>query len=365
MTIVRQVQKISPNPKNCAVTNMNMQNKTLAPLDWKNLPFDYVKTDYNIRYYWKEGQWSSGEVVSDEYIPLHMAAPALHYGQEAFEGLKAFETADGRVVAFRPAENAKRLQKSARRIYIPEVSEQMFVEAVRRVISANRRFVPPYGMGASLYIRPLAIGVGARVGLGPASEYMFLVFVNPVGPYYKGGFKPVKALVVEQFDRAAPLGVGDCKVGGNYAAGLGGGQYGKEKGYPVVLYLDSREKRYIDEFSTSNFIAIKDNTYITPKSGSILQSITNDSLSIIAQDMGMIVERRPIEVGELESFDEVGAVGTAAVITPVNHIRYRDRDYFYGKGDQVGPVISKLYERLTKLQTGDEKDKFGWLYEVK
>ena len=344
---------------------MNMQNKMLAPLDWKNLPFDYVKTDYNIRYYWKGGAWSSGELVSDEFISLHMAAPALHYGQEAFEGLKAFETADGRVVAFRPAENGKRLQKSSKRIYLPEIPVEMFIDAVRRVISANRKFVPPYGTGASLYIRPLVIGTGARVGLGPASEYMFIVFVNPVGPYYKGGFKPVKALVVEQFDRAAPLGVGDCKVGGNYAAGLGGGQYGKEMGYPVVLYLDSREKRYTDEFSTSNFIAIKDNTYITPQSASILQSITNESLSIIAQDMGMIFERRPVEVSELESFDEVGAVGTAAVITPVNHIRYRDRDYFYGKGDQVGPAITKLYERLMKLQTGDIEDKFGWLYEIK
>jgi branched-chain amino acid aminotransferase len=159
--------------------------------------------------------------------------------------------------------------------------------------------------------------------------------------------------------------VGDCKVGGNYAAGLGGSQHGKDLGYPVVLYLDSKEKRYIDEFSTSNFIAIRDNTYITPKSSSILQSITNESLSIIARDMGMIFERRPVEVSELETFDEVGAVGTAAVITPVNHIRYRDRDYFYGKGDLVGPVITKLYNRLMKLQTDDIEDKFGWLYEIK
>ena len=343
---------------------MNKQNRTLAPLDWKNLPFDYIKTDYSIRFYWKDCEWSSGELVSDEYINLHMASPALHYGQEAFEGLKAFETSDGRVVAFRPGENAKRLQKSSQRIYLPEISEEMFIDAVHRVVSANRRFVPPYGTGASLYIRPLVFGTGARVGLGPATEYMFIIFVNPVGPYYKGGFKPVKALVVEDFDRAAPLGVGDCKVGGNYAAGLGGGQYGKDLGYPVVLYLDSKEKRYIDEFSTSNFIAIRDNTYITPKSSSILQSITNESLSVIARDMGMIFERRPVEVGELETFDEVGAVGTAAVITPVNHIRFRDRDYFYGKGDLVGPVITKLYNRLMKLQTGDIEDKFGWLYEI-
>ncbi|OHD71322.1 MAG: branched chain amino acid aminotransferase [Spirochaetes bacterium RBG_16_49_21] len=341
-----------------------MQNKTSVSLDWKNLPFEYVKTDYNIRYYWKEGKWSAGDLVSDEYLPLHMAAPALHYGQEAFEGLKAFGTADGRVVAFRPVENARRLRRSSERIFIPAIPEEMFLDAVHRVVDANRSFVPPYGTGASLYIRPLVIGTGARVGLGPASEYMFIIFVNPVGPYYKGGFKPVKALIVEQFDRAAPLGVGDCKVGGNYAAGLGGGQYGKERGYPVVLYLDSKEKRYIDEFSTSNFIAIRNNTYITSKSNSILPSITNDSLSIIARDMGMIFERRPVEVSELETFDEVGAVGTAAVITPVNLIRYRDREYVFGSGDRVGPVITKLYDRLVKIQAGDFEDKHGWLYEI-
>ena len=341
-----------------------MQN-TKAPLDWKNLPFDYTKTDCNIRYYWKNGSWSAGELVSDETIPLHMAAPTLHYGQEAFEGLKAFETADGRAVVFRPVENSRRLQKSCERIYIPIIPDELFLEAVTKVVQANRRFLPPYGTGASMYIRPLVIGTGARVGLGPASEYLFVMFATPVGPYYKGGFKPVKALVVEQFDRAAPVGVGDCKVGGNYAAGLRGERYGKEHGYPVVLYLDAKEKRYIDEFSTSNFIAIRNNTYITPKSISILPSITNDSLSIIAQDMGMIVERRAVEASELETFDEVGAVGTAAVITPVNLIRFRDRDYSFGSGEHAGPVITKLYERLTKIQAGEFEDKNGWLYEVR
>lgn len=343
---------------------MNMKKTASAQLDWKNLPFDYMKTDYNIRHYWKDGHWSEGELVSDEYISLHMAAPTLHYGQEAFEGLKAFTTKDGRVVAFRPEENARRLKKSCERIFIPPIPEEMFIDSVRRVVEANLRFVPPYGTGASLYIRPLAIGTGARVGLGPASEYMFLIFVTPVGPYYKGGFKPVKALVVEEFDRAAPQGVGDCKVGGNYAAGLAGGQYGKDRGFPVVLYLDSREKRYIDEFSTSNFIAIRGNTYITPQSRSILPSITNDSLSLIARDMGMIFERRPVEVTELETFDEVGAVGTAAVITPVNMIRYRDREYFFGKEDEAGPVITKLYERLLGIQHGEVEDTFGWLYTI-
>jgi branched-chain amino acid aminotransferase len=344
---------------------MNMKDRTKADLDWKNLPFDYHKTDYNVRYYWKDGKWSAGEIVSDENIPLHMAAPALHYGQEAFEGLKAFETKDGRAVVFRPLENAHRLQKSCERIFIPLVPDELFMDAVQKVVKANIKYLPPYGTGASMYLRPLVIGTGARVGLGPASEYLFVMFATPVGPYYKGGFKPIKALVVEDFDRAAPMGVGDCKVGGNYAAGLGGAQFGKDRGFPIVLYLDSKEKRYIDELSTSNFIAIKDNTYVTPKSRSILPSITNDSLSIIARELGMIVERRPVEATELETFSEVGAVGTAAVITPVYQIRFRDREYSFGSPDQAGPVITRLYERLTGVQYGDYEDRNGWLVEVK
>ena len=344
---------------------MNKKDRTKADLDWKNLPFDYHKTDYNIRYFWKDGKWSAGEIVPDEYIPLHMAAPTLHYGQEAFEGLKAFETKDGRAVVFRPLENSHRLQKSCERIFIPIVPDEMFIDAVQKVVKANIKYLPPYGTGASMYIRPLVIGTGARVGLGPASEYLFVMFVTPVGPYYKGGFKPIKALVVEDFDRAAPMGVGDCKVGGNYAAGLGGAQFGKERGYPVVLYLDSKEKRYIDELSTSNFVGIRDNSYITPKSRSILPSITNDSLSVIAQDLGMIVDRRQVEASELETFSEVGAVGTAAVITPVCQIRFRDREYSYGSPDQAGPVITRLYERLTGIQYGNYEDRYGWLVEVK
>ncbi|MCU0849046.1 MAG: branched-chain amino acid aminotransferase [Spirochaetes bacterium] len=335
-----------------------------ADLDWKNLPFDYHKTDYNIRFHHKDGRWSGGELVESEHINLHMAAPAIHYGQQAFEGLKAFETQDGRIVCFRPDENGKRLQRSSERIYIPVFPVETFTDAVRTVIKANAKYVPPYGTGASMYLRPVVFGTGPRVGLGPASEYLLIIFGTPVGPYYKGGFTPVKALVVEDYDRAAPQGVGDCKVGGNYAAGLGGGQYGKNLGFPVVLYLDPREKKYIDEFSTSNFIAVKGNTYITPRSESILPSITNDSLAVIAADMGMKVEKRQVEISELADFDEVGAVGTAAVITPVNQIKFRDREYTFGKGDAAGEVITKLYKRLTGIQTGDDADKFGWLHEI-
>lgn len=343
---------------------MNKTKNEKANIDWQNLPFGYVKTDYNIRYFFKNGRWSEGELTSDENIMMHMAAPSLHYGQEAFEGLKAFETIDGRIVAFRPDENAKRLQRSCDRIYIPQISVEMFVDAVEKVVAANARFVPPYGTGASLYIRPLVIGLGARVGLGPADEYLFIVFTTPVGPYYKSGFKPVRALVVEEFDRAAPLGVGDCKVGGNYAAGLRGSEFGHERNYPIVLYLDPKEKRYIDEFSTSNFIGIRGNSFISPDSPTILPSITNNSLGVIAEDLGMQVERRQVDIAEVESFDEVGAVGTAAVITPVCSITYRTKEFTFGSPDKAGPVITKLYDRLTKIQTGEFEDRHGWLIEV-
>ncbi|HOJ28368.1 MAG TPA: branched-chain amino acid aminotransferase [Spirochaetota bacterium] len=335
-----------------------------SKLDWQNLPFGYIKTDYNIRFYYKDGKWSEGELSTEETIPIHIAAPGLHYGQQAFEGLKVFETVDGRIVAFRPDENAKRMQRSCERIFIPEVPVDMFIKAVDTVVAANAKFVPPFGTGASLYVRPVIYGAGARVGLGPADEYVFIVFVTPVGPYYKGGFKPVKALVVEQYDRAAPNGVGDCKVGGNYAAGLRGGEYAKKKGFPIPLYLDPKEKKYVDEFGTSNFIAIKGNTYLTPESNSILPSITNKSLMDIATLLGMNVEKRPIAIDEVEHFDEVGAVGTAAVITPVCSIHYRDKVFTFCDEEKAGPTITKLYEYLTKLQTGEINDTFGWLHEI-
>ncbi len=336
-----------------------------ADLKWGDLSFAYMKTDFNIRYVWKDGSWSDGVLTTDEYLPMHIAAPCLHYGQETFEGMKAFETKDGRTVIFRPDANGRRLQKSCDRISIPLLPVEEFVEAAKKVVKANERYVPPYGTGASLYIRPLAIGTGAKVGLGPAFEYNFLMFVTPVGPYYKNGFAPVKSLIVNEFDRAAPLGVGDCKVGGNYAAGLRGEHMGKEKGFPVVLYLDAKEKKYIDEFSTSNFIAVKGDTYVTPDSPSILPSVTNDSLSVIARDLGMKFERRRIPVEELAEFDEVGAVGTAAVITPVSSIEYEGKTFTFGDGKNAGPVLTKLHDTLLGIQRGEIEDKHGWLYEVK
>ncbi|MBN2039636.1 MAG: branched-chain amino acid aminotransferase [Spirochaetes bacterium] len=342
---------------------MKSQTITKADLDWKNLPFNYIKTDFNVRCHYKNGKWSSPELFADENIQMHIADPCLHYGQEAFEGMKVFETVDGRIVAFRPDENAKRLQSSSKQILIPPIPEDLFLEATHKLVAANAKFVPPFGTGASFYVRPLVLGIGPQVGLGPAAEYVFIIFGTPVGPYYKGGFKPVKALVIEDFDRAAPLGMGPYKVGGNYAAGLIGNAFGKEKGYPIILYLDPKEKKYVDEFGTSNFIGISGDKYITPASSSILPSITNKSLAAISEEMGLTIEKRQIEINEVENFDEVGAVGTAAVITPVNLIHYKGRDFKFGDG-QPGPVITRLYNRLTRIQTGEDEDKFSWLDEI-
>ena len=333
-----------------------------ADLDFANLPFAYMKTDYNVRYTWRDGAWDAGELNDSEYIPLHMAATALHYGQECFEGLKAFETKDGEVVVFRIEENAKRLAGSCRKILMPAVPEELFIEAIYRVINANRRFVPPYGSGASLYIRPLVIGTGAKVGVSPTDEYMFLVFVTPAGPYFKTGFEPVHLIVEHEVDRAATLGVGDVKVGGNYAAGMRASMGAKAKGFTEVLFLDAKEKRYIDESGPANFFGITaDGQYITPLSPSILPSITNKSLITIADDMGLNPLRRPIDVEEIHDLAEAGCCGTAAVITPVGSITHGERKVVYGDGETPQPIVTRLYERLTAIQCGDDEDKWGWV----
>lgn len=331
-----------------------------AQLDFANLPFAYQKTDANVRYWYRDGQWSDGDLTADETLQLHMAAVCLHYGQEIFEGLKVFERPDGRIQAFRLEENARRFQRSARKLLMEPVPEDLFRKGVHRVVKANRRFVPPYGSGASLYVRPLEIGVSAEVGVKPSQDYLFLVFVTPVGPYYKAGFTPVRLIVEEEIDRAAPGGVGDVKCGGNYAAGLRATMGAKAKGYSEVLYLDCREKRFIDESGSSNFFAIKGKTFVTPASPSVLPSITNMSVRQIAEDMGLSVEQRPVAVDEIPSFDEAGCLGTAAVITPVEAITHEGRDYVYCRNGKAGPVTSELYKRLTAIQWGETPDAYGW-----
>ncbi len=334
----------------------------IEDINWKELPFGYLKTDYNVRAYFKNGQWSALEVSDSEYLSIHMAATALHYGQEAFEGMKAFRGIDGKIRVFRWEENAKRLINSARGIMMEPVPMELFKEAVWRAIKLNERFVPPYGTGASLYIRPLLIGSGAQVGVKPASEYMFVVFVTPVGPYFKEGFKPVKMQIVRDFDRAAPLGTGTYKVGGNYAASLQAGERAHREGYKAALFLDAKEKKYIDEAGPANFFGIKNNTYVTPKSTSILPSITNMSLRTLAEEIGLKVEVRPIPVEELAEFDEVGACGTAAVISPICAIEDRDHHtvYTYCKDGKAGPISTQLYSMLQGIQFGEIPDKYGW-----
>jgi len=332
-------------------------------IDWKSLPFGYLKTDYNVRCYYRDGKWGEIEVSSSEYINMHIAATCLHYGQEAFEGLKAYMGRDRKIRLFRWEENAKRLQKSAEAILLASVPKDLFKEAIYTAVKLNKKYIPPYGTGASLYIRPLLIGTGAEVGVKPAKEYMFMVFVTPVGPYFKEGFNPVKIAVIRDSDRAAPLGTGHVKVGGNYAASLRGIFKCHDGGFASPLYLDCKEKRYIDEIGAANFFAIKNNTYITPKSKSILPSITNMSLMALAESMEIKIERRQISIDELPTFEEVGACGTAAVISPINQIIdiEQNKSYDYCKDGKVGPVSKKLYERLVGLQFGEKEDKFGWI----
>ena len=334
----------------------------MNPINWKCLPFGYFKTDFNIRCLYKDGKWGQLEVSESEYIHMHMAATCLHYGQEAFEGMKAFTGADGKIRIFRLEENGKRMNRSADGLMMPEVPADLFREAVIKVVNLNLKYVPPYGEGASLYIRPLLIGTGAQVGVKPAQEYTFLVFVGPVGPYFREGFKPVKMQIVRDYDRAAPLGTGNIKVGGNYAASLRPGSRAHEEGFASVIFLDAKEKKYIDEAGPANFFGIKNNTYITPESITILPSITNMALRELAKESGMKVEQRHVPVEELETFEEAGACGTAAVISPIGQIVDREtgKVYQYCKDGVAGPISTRLYNKLKGIQEGLEPDTHGW-----
>ena len=331
-------------------------------LDWGKLSFGYIPTDYNVRCYYRDGKWGDVEISQSETIDLHIAATSLHYGQEIFEGLKAFRGKDGKIRIFRLEENAKRIISSAKGLLMAPVPEELFCEMVKKVVKLNERFVPPYGSGASLYIRPLEIGISAQVGVKPATEYLFLILVTPVGPYFKEGFKPTNICIMREFDRVAPKGTGRWKVGGNYAASLEAGEKAHEHGYSAVLYLDPREKKYLDECGPANFFAIKDGKYITPASDSILPSITNKSLMQLARDMGIEVEQRHIPIEELESIQEAAACGTAAVASPVAEIDDLDtgKKYVVSKDGKPGPVVTALYNRLRAIQHGEEEDIHNW-----
>ena len=335
----------------------------MEQIDWGNLGFGYMPTDFNVRCTFSHGAWGNIEVHDEEHIHLHMAATCLHYGQEVFEGLKAFGGVDGKVRIFRLDENARRMQDSCNGILMEPLPVEKFREAVIKVIQLNERFIPPYGSGASLYIRPFLFGISPQLGVKPASEYLFVVFVSPVGPYFKGGFATTPFVIMRQYDRSAPLGTGKYKVGGNYAASLVAGKHAHELGYSNIFYLDAREKKYIDECGAANFFGIKNNTYVTPASNSILPSITNKSLITLAEEMGLKVERRAVPVEELETFEEAGACGTAAVIGPIERIDDYDtgKSYVFSKDGKPGPVCDKLYHRLLAIQYGEEPDVHGWI----
>lgn len=332
-------------------------------IDWKNLSFGYIKTDYNVRSYFKDGKWSVPQETTSENIDIHMAATCLHYGQEAFEGLKAFRGKDGKIRIFRMRENALRMQSSCRGILMEELPIEIFEESVLKAVKLNERFVPPYGSGASLYIRPLLIGMSPQVGVKPAKDYLFLVFVTPVGPYFKEGFRPTPLVILRSYDRAAPQGTGTYKIGGNYAASLVAGEKAHSMGYSAVLYLDPKEKKYIDEGGPANFFGIKGNSYITPLSSSILPSITNKSLMQLAEDLGMKVERRPVPEDELATFEEAGICGTAAVISPIARIDdlEENKSYVFSKDGEAGKISTRLYNKLRAIQDGDEPDTHGWV----
>ncbi len=333
-----------------------------SEIDWSNLPFGYVKTDYNVRCRYTDGKWGEIEVSDSENINIHMAATALHYGQEIFEGLKAFRGVDGKIRIFRMEENAKRFRDSAEGLLMAPVPVELFCKMCVEAVKRNERFVPPYGTGASLYIRPLEIGMTPRVGVKEADDYLFVVLVTPVGPYFKGGFRNTNICITRKYDRVAPRGTGRFKCGGNYAASLTAGKLAHDNGYSAMLYLDPQEKKYLDECGPANFYAIKDGKYITPASDSILPSITNMSLITLAKDMGIEVERRHITVDELRDVSEAAACGTAAVCSPVGEIDDLDtgEKYVISHDGKPGPITTKFYNMLNAIRSGEVEDIHGW-----
>lgn len=336
-------------------------------MNWKQLGFAYTKTNKIVSSNYLDGEWSTLNLVEEDSLNIHVASTCINYGQAAFEGLKAYRGPDNKVRLFRWEENWKRLNKSADALLMPSIEKDDFKAALVKLINANLEFVPPYESGATLYIRPIILGTGPGLGLAASSEYIFTMFCSPVGPYFKDGFKPVDFVIWRGFDRAAPKGTGNLKIAGNYAGTLKSIKEAQTKGFANVIYLDACEKKYIDECGPANFFAIKGDVYITPKSASILPSITNDSIIQIAKSIGLKVEQRKVEIEELETFSEAGACGTAAIITSIGKIvdQENKKEYVFSKNGQPGEVSSKLYNTLRGIQSGIIKDGFGWVSEVR
>lgn len=343
-------------------------SKAKKDLNWADLGFQYRQTEFRFSAKYENDAWSSGELVDSPLIAMHEGAPALHYAQQCFEGMKAQTTADGRVLLFRPALNSERMNQAADRLVMPEVPIELFMRGVEETVRANYAWIPPYGSGASLYIRPMLIGVGENLGLRPAKAFEFRVFASPVGPYYKSAGLAVISLAVSAIDRAAPGGTGAYKVGANYAGGLLATREAQALGANEALYLDSATHTYIDEAGSANIVvAMKGNRFVSPKSNAILPSVTRRSVMTLAeQHLDMHVENRPINLREeMNEFEEVAACGTAAVLSPVGKIWVDGQWHkFYGDGEKSGPVMQKVYDLLVSIQRGETADENGWTHEV-
>ncbi len=341
-----------------------MSNKQI---DWANLGFGYIQTDKRYVANYKEGAWEEGGLTEDANIVLNECAGVLQYAQTIFEGLKAYRTEDGRIVTFRPDLNASRMADSAKRLQMPVFPEEKFIEAVEQVVAANKDFVPPYGSGATMYLRPYMFGSNPVIGVKPATEYQFRIFATPVGPYFKGGAKPITLRVCD-FDRAAPRGTGHIKAGLNYAMSLHAIVDAHNQGYDENMYLDSATRTKVEETGGANFIFItKDGKLVTPKSDTILPSITRRSLMFVAKEyLGMEVEEREVYLSEVKDFAECGLCGTAAVISPVGKIVDHGTEICFPSGmEEMGPMTKKLYDTLTGIQMGRIEAPEGWIHEIK
>ena len=338
-------------------------------IDWSKLGFHYTEPDYIVRSAYHDGVWEEPYATKDKYLHLHVSATCLQYGQEAFEGLKAFRGVDGKIRIFRWRENAKRMARSAEGLYMQPVPEELFGKAIRLALEKNMDFLPPYGTGATLYFRPLLIGTTPRLGVGPGRDFEFIVIPSPIGPYYPGKFHCTTFIVNRHVDRAAPYGTGTFKVGGNYASSFRATEPAHAQGMDC-LFLDAKYHRYIDECSAANFIGIKEikneklkiknYEYVTPRSSAILPSITNDSLMTLAREKGLKVTRRHIRLEELSEMSEAAACGTACVISPIDKVIDPENNRIYRFGDEPGPVLTDLYHALKDIQYGRAEDKYGW-----
>lgn len=334
-----------------------------ANIDWENLDFGYIKTPYRFVSNFKDGKWDEGTLIEDDKVVISECACVLQYAQTCFEGLKAYTTQHGNIVCFRPDLNAERMHDTALRLEMPAYPKDKFVEAVRTVVKANAAYVPPYGSGATLYIRPYMFGSDAIIGVKPANEYQFRVFTTPVGPYFKGGVKPI-TIKVSDFDRAAPHGTGHIKAGLNYAMSLHAIITAHKEGFAENMYLDPATRTKVEETGGANFLFVtKDGTVVTPKSDSILPSITRRSLCYVAEHyLGLKVEHREVLFSEVKDFAECGLCGTAAVISPVGKIYDHGKDICFPSGmEKMGPVIQKLYDTLTGIQMGRIEAPKGWI----